>query len=55
MGTLQNVPLSDFFKFLKYQGWNYARTTGGHEIWKKAGAIRPLVIQTHVDPVPITY
>jgi len=53
MGTLQNVPLSDFFKFLKYQGWNYARTTGGHEIWKKAGAIRPLVIQTHVDPVPI--
>lgn len=35
MGTLQNVPLSDFFKFLKYQGWNYARTTGGHEIWKR--------------------
>ncbi len=53
MGTLQNLPLSDFLKFLKYQGWSYVRTTSGHEIWKKVGAIRPLVIQTHVDPVPI--
>ena len=28
------------------------RTRGGHEAWKKPGLSRPIVIQTHENPVP---
>lgn len=28
------------------------RGRGGHEKWVKAGMPRPIILQTHVDPVP---
>ena len=25
---------------------------GGHEKWHKEGCLRPVIIQTHIDPIP---
>jgi hypothetical protein len=53
MGKLDTVSLKLFRKFLLSQGLEMRGTSGGHEIWLKPGMLRPVVIQTHVDPVPI--
>ena len=52
MGKLDNVPLSSFRRFLLFEGLVLKGTSGGHEIWVKSGMLRPVVLQTHVDPVP---
>ena len=49
---LKNVSLKDCRKFLIKAGCKNIRTTGGHEHWSKADLLRPITIQTHVDPVP---
>ena len=48
---LSNIPLNVFRKFLSSVGCVLLSTKGGHEIWKKDGLTRPIVLQTHVDPV----
>lgn len=50
---MSNIPLKDFRKFLFNYGLKRDHINGGHEIWVKEGCSRPIVIQTHVDPVPI--
>lgn len=51
---ISNVSLSDFRKFLRYAGCvKVDGGDGGHEKWKKEGARRSIIIQTHIDPVPI--
>ena len=52
MGRLSNITIDLFRSFLKSEGLTLIRTTGGHEIWGKPGLTRPIVIQTHVDPIP---
>ena len=52
MGKLDTVSLSEFRKFLLSQRLELKGTSGGHEIWSKQGMVRPVVLQTHVDPVP---
>lgn len=52
MGKLENVSLNDFRRFLISKGLELKGTSGGHEIWSKPGMVRPVVIQTHVDPIP---
>lgn len=49
---LKNIPLSTFREYLKYKGLNHIGTNGGHEKWSKQGMLRPVTIQTHIDPVP---
>lgn len=49
---LKNVPLKKCRSFLISQGCKKYRTTGGHEHWTKAELLRPITIQTHIDPVP---
>ena len=49
---ISNVPLKDFKVFLTKAGCEYAGTVGGHEKWKKQGLSRPIIIQTHVNPIP---
>ena len=51
MGKLDNVSLRVFRRFLKDQGLECTGKEGGHEIWSKEGMTRPVVIQTHIDPV----
>ena len=52
MGRLSNISLSVFRAFLLSKGLSLLRVSGGHEVWGKAGLLRPVIIQTHVDPIP---
>jgi hypothetical protein len=52
MGTLKNIPLKTFRAYLLSCGLKHIRTKGGHEIWSPKNLTRPVVLQTHVDPVP---
>ena len=49
---LKNIPIKTFREFLRWEGLDYVRTNGGHEIWNKKRLFRPVVFQTHIDPVP---
>jgi len=49
---LKNISLSDFTRFLKKAGCKKIRSKGGHDIYKKEGLVRPIVVQSHVNPVP---
>lgn len=47
----KNVKLAELRKFLISKGCNHIGTVGGHEKWSKQELLRPLILQTHVDPV----
>lgn len=49
---LKNLTLRDIRAFLILVGCVKDRTRGGHEAWRKPGLARPIVIQTHENPVP---
>lgn len=49
---LSNVPLADFREFLEKVGCKKASTEGGHEKWVREGLTRPIILQTHISPVP---
>jgi len=48
----RNIPLKDFRKFLESNGMSRIRTKEGHEVWSGKNLSRPVIIQTHIDPVP---
>ena len=52
MGRISNVELSEFERFLESQGWTYEKSVGGHDKWKKKGALRPVILQSHIKVVP---
>lgn len=52
MKKLSNITAKEFRDILQRIGLQPVRTSGGHEIWAKAGLRRAIVFQTHVDPVP---
>jgi len=52
---LSNISLSKLRKFLKACGLNEItinKGRGGHEKWSKLGMDRPIMFQSHIDPVP---
>ena len=49
----KNIRLKDFRKFLENHGMKCIRTKGGHEIWSRSNLHRPVIIQSHIDPVPL--
>ena len=52
---LSNISLKEFRAFLNRQGLNLIKDSkgrGGHEKWSKSGMERPIIIQTHIDPIP---
>jgi hypothetical protein len=49
---LRNIPLKLFRDFLVDQGCFCNRTSGGHEHWSRNDLLRPITLQTHVDPIP---
>ena len=49
---LKNVSLKDCRKFLMKVGCHNNRNTGGHEHWTRFDLLRPITIQSHIDPVP---
>ena len=52
MKKLSNITIAEFRAFLKSKGLTVERTNGGHEMWSKEGMVRPVVFQTHIDPLP---
>ena len=50
--SLKNIPLKIFRKYLLSRGLKIIRTNGGHEIWAGKKIARPIVLQTHINPVP---
>jgi hypothetical protein len=49
---LSNVPVRDFKEFLTKCECKHIKTEGGHEKWTRSDLIRPVIFQTHVDPIP---
>ncbi len=49
---LRNIPLKLYRDFLEDQGCSSYRTSGGHEHCTRKDLLRPITVQTHVDPVP---
>ncbi len=49
---LKNISLKDFRKFLEFKGLKIIRITGGHEVWSGKELFRPIILQTHIEPVP---
>lgn len=52
MGKVQNIDLKDFRSFLTKKGLKVIRTSGGHEVWSRKDLKRPVVLQSHISPVP---
>ena len=50
---LQNITIAEFQSFLRHHGLSYIRTTNGLEVWTRADLTRPVVFQSHIDPIPI--
>lgn len=48
-----NLPLATVRKVLIHQGCKLVRQDKGHEKYIKASLLRPIVIQNHIDPVPL--
>jgi len=52
MARLKNIPLKTIREYLILKGLKHIRTIGGHEIWGGKSLQRPIVLQTHINPVP---
>ena len=49
---LSNVSRADFREFLSKAGCEYKGIEAGHEKWSRNDLSRPVVFQTHKEPVP---
>jgi hypothetical protein len=50
--SLKNIPLRLFRDYLTYKGLKQIRSKGGHEVWSRKDLGRPIIIQSHIDPIP---
>lgn len=49
---LSNITISQFECFLDLCGLKQIRTKGGHNVWSRSDLNRPVVVQSHVEPIP---
>lgn len=49
---LSNVSIAQFQAFLELVHCKYIHTKGGHEKWTRSDLNRPLIFQTHINPIP---
>lgn len=49
---LSNIPLDKMVWFLLHQGLLCISTEGGHAKYTRNDLRRPIIIQTHISPVP---
>ena len=52
MASASNISLRIWRKFLESKGLKHIRDNGGHEIWSRADLPRPVVFQSHIEPIP---
>ena len=50
--SLKNISIKTFKQFLSDNGCTNLRTNAGHEVWSSNDLLRPIVFQTHIDPIP---
>ncbi len=48
-----NVSLKNFLSFLESKGCKCIRHHKGHYVYSHSNATRPIIIQDHIDPVPL--
>lgn len=53
MINVSNIPLTTIRTLIEAHGFKYSHDKAGHEIWVKKGAARPIVLQSHITPVPL--
>jgi hypothetical protein len=51
--SIKNVSLADFKAFLSHHGLKYIGIKDGHEKWCRKDLLRPVIFQTHKDPIPL--
>lgn len=51
--SIKNVSVEDYKSFLSHHGLKNIRTSKGHEVWCGAKLTRPVIFQTHIDPIPL--
>lgn len=50
---LSNISIADFKEYLENLGCvRVDNGNDGHEKWEKEGMTRPVIFQTHIDPIP---
>lgn len=49
---LKNISVAKFQAFLDLVQCSHIGTNGGHEKWARADLRRPVIIQTHEEPIP---
>lgn len=49
---LSNIPLDMMVWFIEQQGLKLVKTEGGHAKYTRSDLRRPIIIQTHITPVP---
>jgi hypothetical protein len=49
---IRNISISDYRIALKKLGCNWVGIKDGHEKWTRKDLHRPVIFQTHIDPVP---
>lgn len=49
---LKNIPLRLFRDYLYFKGLKPIRKKGGHEVWSRKSLLRPIILQSHIDPIP---
>src|SRR5690554_6655009 len=49
---LRNISISQFESFLELACCKYNKTKGGHAKYLRSDLNRPIIFQTHIDPVP---
>lgn len=49
---LSNISIAKFQAFLELCMCKQIGTNGGHEKWTRTDLTRPIVFQTHIDPIP---
>ena len=52
INKLSNISLIEYRRFLIHLGCKQYKIKGGHEHWTRADFLRPITLQTHIDPVP---
>lgn len=48
-----NLPLSTLIKVIEHEGCKLLKNSKGHLKYSRQDLLRPIVIQNHIDPVPM--
>jgi hypothetical protein len=49
---LRNISIAEFQSFPELAQCKFVGINGGHEKWTRADLRRPIIFQTHIDPIP---